>query len=82
MGEPNVEAAWRAEFKRIHATEAFRSANVFSDDPKAEFRWSGDEAESRRLQEERAHHYLRWTFLSTVAVMIVGLIGVGLSYLD
>ena len=67
MAEPEVEAAWRAEFKRIHATEAFHSANVFPDDPKAEFRWSGDEAEARR----HAHHYLRWT-----------LIGVGLSFLD
>ena len=82
MAEPNVEAAWRAEFKRIHATEAFRSANVFPDDPKAEFRWSDDEAEARRLHEEHTHHYLRWTFLGPVAVMIVGLIGVGLSFLD
>ena len=48
MAEPNVEAAWRAGFKRIHATEAFHSANVFPDDPKAAFRWSGDEAEARR----------------------------------
>jgi hypothetical protein len=40
MAEPNVEAAWRAEFKRIHATEAFHSANVFPEDPKAAFRWS------------------------------------------
>ena len=82
MAEPNVEAAWRAEFKRFHATETYRNANVFPDDPKAEFRWSGEDAEVRRLQEEHTHHYLRWTFLSTVAVMIVGLIGVGLSYLD
>ena len=82
MAEPNVEAAWRAEFKRIHATEAFHSANVFADDPKAAVRWSGDEVEARRLQEEHTYHYLRWTFLSTVAVMIVGLIGVGLSFLD
>ena len=29
MAEPNVEAAWRAEFKRIHATEAFHSATCF-----------------------------------------------------
>ena len=82
MAEPNVEASWRAEFKRIHPTEAFHSANVFPDDLKAAFRWSGDEVEARRLQEEHTYHYLRWTFLSTVAVMIVGLIGVGLSFLD
>ena len=78
MAEPNVEAAWRAEFKRIHATEAFHSG---SDDPKATFRWSGDEAEAQRLQEEHTHHYLRWTFFGAVAVMIVGLIAVGLSFL-
>ena len=47
MAGPEVEAAWRAEFKRIHDTEAFHNA---SDDPKAAFRWSGDEAEARRLQ--------------------------------
>ena len=78
MAEPEVEAAWGAEFKRIHATEAFDSG---SDDPKAAFRWSGDEAEAQRLQEEHTHHYLRWTFFGAVAVMIVGLIGVGLSFL-
>ena len=82
MAEPEVEAAWRAEFRRVHATEAFHSGNVFLDGPKAAFCWSGDEAETRRLHEEHTHHYLRWTFLSTVAVMIVGLIGMGLSFLD
>ena len=79
MAEPEVEAALRAEFTRIHDTEAFHNA---SDDPEAAFRWSGDEVEARRLQEEHTYHYLRWTFLSTVAVMIVSLIGVGLSFLD
>ena len=79
MAGPEVEAAWRAEFTRTHDTEAFRNA---SDDPKAAFRWSGDEAEARRLQEEHAHHYLRWTFVGAFAVMIVGVIGVGLSFFD
>jgi len=78
MADPEVEAAWRAEFKRIRETEAFHSG---SDDPKVAFRWSGDEAEARRLQEERTHHYVRWTFFGAVAVVIVGLIGVGLSFL-
>jgi hypothetical protein len=78
MADPEVEAARRAEFKRIRETEAFHSG---SDDPKTAFRWAGDEAEARRLQEEHTHHYLRWTFFGAVAVMIVGLIGVGLSFL-
>jgi hypothetical protein len=79
MAEPEVEAALRAEFRRIHETEAFDSG---PNTAKAAFRWSGDEAEARRLQEEHAHHYLRWTFVGACAVMIVGLIGVGLTFLD
>ena len=75
MAQAEVEAAWQAEFKRIGATEAL-------DGPRAACCWSGDEAEARRLQEEHAHHYLRWTFVCAFAVMIVGLIGVGLSFLD
>jgi hypothetical protein len=82
MAEAEVEATWRAEFGCIHETEAFNDRHAVVDAAKAAFRWSGDEAEVRRLQEEHSHHYLRWTFLSTVAVMIVGLIGVGLSFLD
>jgi hypothetical protein len=82
MAEPEVEAARRLEFGRINETEAFDGRHAVLDAAKAVFRWSGDEAEVRRLQEEHSHHYLRWTFLSTVAVMIVGLIGVGLSFLD
>jgi hypothetical protein len=78
MAEPEVEATWRAEFKRIHDTEAFRSV---PDVPKAALRWSGDEAEARRLREEHAHHYLRWTFVGAFAAVIVGVIGVGLSFL-
>jgi len=78
MAEPEVEAAWQAEFKRIHDTEAFDSG---LDDPMAAFRWSGDEAEAQRLQEEHTHHYLRWTFVGAFAAVIVSVIGVGLSFL-
>jgi hypothetical protein len=82
MAEPEVESAWQAEFRRFHETEAFDSGTIFPDGRKAAFRWSGDKAEARRLQEEHTHHYLRWTFVDASAVMIVGLIGVGLSFLD
>ena len=75
MAEAEVESAWQAEFKCFDATKA-------RDRPKAAFRWSGDEAEARRLQEEHAYHYFRWTFVGASAVMIVGLIGMGLSFLD
>jgi hypothetical protein len=81
MAEPEVEAAWRAEFERTHATERFDNDNVFLGDPKAALRWSGDRVEAQRLHEEHSHHYIRWTWLGAVAVLIVGLIGVGLSFL-
>jgi hypothetical protein len=77
VAEPEVEAAWRAEFERIHDTETFDSP----DDPMAAFRWSGDQAEARRLQEEHTHHYLRWAFVGAFAAVIVSVIGVGLSFL-
>jgi hypothetical protein len=81
MAEPEVEAAWRAEYERLHATEAFDHDNVFLGDPKAALRWSGDDVEAQRLQKEHTHHYVRWTWLGAVAVLIVGLIGVGLTFL-
>jgi hypothetical protein len=86
MAEPEVEAAWRAEFKRSGATElrtAHNSAGGFTDESKrqAAFRWLGDEAEAQRLQQEQTHHYVRWTFLVAVAAVIAGLIALGLSLL-
>jgi hypothetical protein len=81
MAEPEVEAAWRAEFERIHATEAIDNDNAPLGDPMAALRWSGDQVEAQRLQEEHSHHYVRWTWFGAVAVLIVGLIGVGLTFL-
>ena len=69
MAEPEVEAAWRAEFKRIGETQVRDALNSITDEPKrqAAFRWLGDEAEARRLREEQTHHYVRWTFFAAVA---------------
>jgi hypothetical protein len=82
VAEPEVEAAWRAEFGRIHETEASHNSNAVINGAKAAFRWSGDAAEARRLKEEHTHHYARWTFVGASAAAIVGLIGVGLSFLN
>ncbi len=86
MAEPEVEAAWRAEFERSGATQlrdALNSGYGFTDELKrqAAFRWLGDEAEARRLQQEHTYHYVRWTFLVAFAAVIVGLITVGLALL-
>jgi hypothetical protein len=83
MAEPEVEAAWRAEFKRIGETQIRDALNSITDGEKrqAAFRWLGDEAEARRLREEQTHYYVRWTLFAAVATVIVGLIGVGLTLL-
>ena len=45
------------------------------------FRWSGDEAQARRVQKEQAHHYLRWIFFAAVGAVIASLITEGLALL-
>ena len=86
MAEPEVEAAWRAEFKRSGATQLrdAKDGDGFTDEMKtqAAFRWLGDEAEAQRLQQEQTYHYVRWTFLVAVAAVIAGLIVVGLALLS
>jgi hypothetical protein len=86
MAEPEVEAAWRAEFKRSGATElhdASNSGGGSTDELKSQaaFRWLGDEAEARRLRQEHTYHYVRWAFLVALAALIAGLIAVGLALL-
>jgi hypothetical protein len=86
MAEPEVEAAWRAEFKRIGETQvgdALNRGDGLTDELKrqAAFRWPSDEAEARRLQEGQTYHYVRWTVLVAVAAVIAGLIAVGLALL-
>jgi len=76
MAEPDVEAAWRAEFKRIGETrlrDALNSGSGITDEPKrqAAFRWLGDEAEARRLREEQTHHYVRRHDSATRLIAVV-----------
>jgi hypothetical protein len=84
MAEPEVEAAWRAEFERSGVTQirdALGGGGLADEKSQAAFRWLGDEAEARRLQQEQTYHYIKWTFLIAVAVVIAGLIALGLSLL-
>ena len=84
MAEPEVEAAWRAEFERSGVTQirdALSGGGLADEKSQAAFRWLGDEAEARRLQQEHAYHYVRWAFSVAVAAMIAGFIAVGLALL-
>ena len=85
MAEPEVEAAWRAEFERSGVKELrdALSGDGFTDELKrqAAFRWLGDEAEAQRLRQEHSYHYVRWTILVAIAAVLAGLIVVGLALL-
>ena len=84
MAEPEVEAAWRAEFERSGVTQirdALGGGGLADEKSQAAFRWLGDEAQARRLQQEQTHHYIKWTLLIAIAVVIAGLIALGLSAL-
>jgi hypothetical protein len=76
MAEPEVEAAWRAEFERSGAKELRDALNGdgFTNELKkqAAFRWLGDEAEAQRLQQDQTYHYVRWTFLVVIGAVIAG----------
>jgi hypothetical protein len=72
MAEPEVEAAWRAEFKRSGATQLRETPNNGGG--------SADELkEERRLQQEKTYHYGRWTLLVAVAAVIASLIAEAVS---
>jgi hypothetical protein len=79
------EAAWRAELNRIGEAKHHDALNSSSDtdelNRQASFRWLGDDAEAQGLRDEQTHHYVRWASFAAVAAVIVGLIGVGLTFL-
>jgi hypothetical protein len=77
MAEPEVESAWRAELERIGEKQSSGST------PKKQvpLRWLGDEVEARRLRQERAHHYARWTLFAVIGAVIAILIAEGLTLL-
>ncbi len=83
--QDKAEAAWRAEFERIGEARLRDALNggTLNDESKrqAALRWLGDEVEAQRVCEEQTYHYVRWIILVAVAVVIVGIIGVGLTLL-
>jgi len=61
--------------------DALGGGGLADEKSQAAFRWLGDEAEARRLKQEQTYHYIKWTFSIAVAVVIAGLIALGLSLL-
>jgi hypothetical protein len=82
MAEPEVEAAWRAELERISEKQPSDTLDSSSASKRqVPLNWLGDEVEGRRLRQEHAHHYLRWTFIAAIGAVIAILIAEGLTLL-
>lgn len=82
MAESEVEAAWRAELARIGDKQPGDTLNGGSpSNQQVPLRWLGDEIEARRLRQEHAHHYVRWTLLAAIGAVIAILIAEGLTLL-
>jgi hypothetical protein len=84
MVELEVDVGWREELKRVGEAQFRNPSNVgLTEEPKGHvgLRWSGDEAESRRLRDEQKHHYFQWTSVAVVAAIIVSLIVFSLTFL-
>jgi hypothetical protein len=82
MAESEVEAAWRTELKcfgKKQPGDTLDSSNASK--KQVPLRWLGDEAEARRLRQEHAHDYVRWTLLAAIGAVIAFLIAEGLTLL-
>ena len=77
MADTDQEAQWRVEFQRVGRDAIYRGHNMF-DEPRRQFafRWLRE----RELEDEQransAQWYAKWTFMAAVAAVIVGIIGV------
>jgi hypothetical protein len=77
MADVEQEAKWRAEFEKFGYDAVHRGHQMF-DEPRRQFafRWLREKEKSREDRAEAAHWYSKWTFVAAVAAVIVGVIGV------
>jgi hypothetical protein len=86
MAETKEEAQWRATFKAEGET-AIRDAMNFRSVPYPEpmrqfaFKWLREQEALRRHREDQMQHYVRWTLYAAIAAVIVGVIGVAVTWL-
>jgi hypothetical protein len=77
MPDTDQEAQWRTAFETVGHDTVLRGHNFF-DESKRKFavRWLREKEIAREAREKAAHWYTKWTFFAAVAAVIVGIIGV------
>jgi hypothetical protein len=81
----NEEEEWIAEFEAVGESELrdrlYRGSGIH---PEAKFhtavRRLREQARARRLREEQLHRYVWWTLCAAVLSVIVGVIGVAVTW--
>jgi hypothetical protein len=75
------EAKWRAEFEMVGHDAIHREHKMFPE-PKRQFafRWLREKEKAREDRDEAAQWYLKWTFRAAVAAVVVGIIGVAVTW--
>jgi hypothetical protein len=83
--ETQQEATWRAEFERLGELLVYdnvKQGAIYNDEAKrqAAFRWLADQARARRERETWAVKVAWWTFLSAIAAVAVGILGIAVAW--
>ena len=84
MPNAEEEAAWRAEFEAAGETEVRDRlySNMYPGEKNsAAFRWLRQQAHARTLREQRAYRITWLTLFVAIAAVIVGIIGVAVTWL-
>lgn len=81
MTNTDQEAQWRAEFERV-GQDAVRREHMMFPEPKRQFafRWLREKEKAREERDEAAQWYSKWTFWAAVAAVIVGILGIVVTY--
>jgi hypothetical protein len=82
MADADQEAQWRAEFETVEY-DAVRREHTNFPEPKRQFaiRWLREKEKAREARDEAAQWYLKWTFCAAAAAVIVGIIGLIVTYM-
>jgi hypothetical protein len=86
MSSAEEEASWRVEFERdgeraVHDT-IYHGSGIYPDPKRlAALRWLREQESKRALREEKMLRYVRRTLLAAVGAVIVGVVGVLVTWL-
>jgi hypothetical protein len=83
MADTDQEAQWRADFERAGQDAVrFELGRMIYSEPTRQFafRWLREKEQANERLGAAAQWYTKWTFWAAIAAVIVGIIGVAVTY--